>query len=227
MDTTITQPPLRSHPHPLQQNRDREIVNFIGRHGVVTMQHVIEALGLGRATAYRRTSACIKARLLERFEFLLEPSLLRATRRGLRYASLSLSPVVVSPGSINHRLRCASTAQLLADEFDPSEVLSERELIQTERIEGKPIVSARLSRSRPHRPDLAVLTDTQTIAVEVELSPKNPRRLEAIIQAWKGATWLSEVRYYCEPGPTRRGLERAIEKTQTSDRIRLFGAPLR
>jgi hypothetical protein len=225
MDTAIPLSPNQRPPHP---SRDQAIVDFIGRHGVVTIDHVIEALGLTRTTAYRRTAACVEGRLLERFQFLnLEPSLLRATRRGLRYAGLALKPARVSFASIDHRLRSASTAQLLAQEFDPSQILSERQLIHAERLEGKPLFSARLSKSRLHRPDLAVQTDDQTIAAEVELSPKNPRRLEAIMRAWKEAAWVTEVRYYVQSGATRRGVERAIQRAEASDRIHIFEAPPR
>jgi hypothetical protein len=138
-----------------------------------------------------------------------------------------LSPVTVSPTSVDHRLRCASTSQLLTEEFDPTDILSERELILAERIESSPIASARITDSRLHRPDLAVLTPNHTIAIEVELSPKGPRRLESIIGAWHRASWVSEVRYYCEPGPTRRGVERAVEKMNASKCVRIFEAPRR
>jgi hypothetical protein len=229
MGTATLHPRLASRPHRPRQNRDRELVDFVGRHGVVTIDHVMAALGVGRTAAYRRTSACIEARLLERFELLrLEPSLLRATRIGLRYAGLGLPPAVVSPGSLDHRLRSASTAQLLAQEFSPTSILTERDLILTERIEGKPIFSARLPGSpRLHRPDLAVRGDDRAIAIEVELTPKAPRRLAAIIRAWRRASWVSEVRYYCEPGPTRRGVERAVEKANASGRVHIFDAPQR
>jgi hypothetical protein len=208
------------------RNRDHELVAYVGRYGVVTIEHVMAALGVGRTAAYRRTSACIEARLLERFEFFrLEPTLIRATRRGLHYAGLGLSPVVVSPGSVDHRLRCATTAQLLAAEFAPEQVLSERELIQAERIEEESLFSARLSNSQLHRPDLVVQASERTIAVELELSPKAPRRLETLIQAWKEAAWVSEVRYYCEPGVTRRAVERAVERAGAAGRVMLFEAP--
>lgn len=221
MDTAI---PLNS----AGQSSDRAIVDFVGRYGVVTIDHVIEALGLARTTAYRRIAACVEGRLLERFQFLnLEPSLLCATRRGLRYAGLALAPARVSFASVDHRLRSATTAQLLAKEFQPSQILSERQLIHAERLAGKPLFSARLPKSRLHRPDLAVQTDDQTIAGEVELSPKNPRRLEAIMRAWKEATWVTEVRYYVQSGTTRRGVERAIAKVDASDRIHIFEAPPR
>ena len=43
------------------------------------------ALGVRRAQAYRRVAACIERGLLERLDLLTdEPSLLRATREGLR-----------------------------------------------------------------------------------------------------------------------------------------------
>ncbi len=156
----------------------------------------------------------------------MEPALLRATRKGLRYADLGLSPVVISPGSVHHRLRCTSLAQLLAEEFKPSEVFTERELIQAERLADEPLFSAHLPNSH-HRPDLAVQTKDQTIAIQLELSPKAARRLQQIIHAWADADWISEVRHYCEPGPTRRGVERAIANTNSSSRISLFKAPPR
>lgn len=195
----------------------------------MTIDHVMAALGVGRAAAYRRISACIEACLVERFELLrLEPSLLRATSRGLAYAGLGLGKAMVSPGSLDHRLRCATTAQILAEEFDPAAVLAERELLLAERTGGRPIAGARLpGQHRLHRPDLAVLADGETIAIELELSPKGPRRLEPIIAAWQKADSISAVRYYVEPGPTRRGVERAVEKVGASGRIQILEAPRR
>ncbi len=228
MDVLLAEPPARSHPA-LGANLDPQLVGFVGRHGVVTIDHVIGALELPRATAYRRAAACIQARLLERLELMhFEPSLLRATRTGLRFAGLSLPTTPVSPGQLGHRLRCASTAQLLAEEFGPERVITERELRHRERTDAKPIASARLECNRIHRPDLAVIADDgNVVAIEVELAPKGPKRLEPIIEAWKRASRISEIRYYCEPGPTRRGVERAVKKTDASDRIRILAAPAR
>jgi hypothetical protein len=97
-------------------------------------------------------------------------------------------------------------------------VLSERELAFAEKLEGQKIASAEVGapgaqRLGVHRPDLAVLAESGTIAIEVELSPKSPRRLEAILRGWSCAHWVSEVHYFCAPGQTRRAIERAIEKT--------------
>ncbi len=215
-------------------NRDRELVRFVGRHGVVEIAHVMAALGVGRTAAYRRVAACVQAGLLERLALLRdEPSLIRASREGLRYAGLAGLPVaVVSPGAVEHWLRCASAALALETEFRPEPIISERELVFAEQLEGRPLASAKLGElpgggPRLHRPDLAVLAEAGTIAIEVELSPKAPRRLEAIVRAWRRASCVEEVRYYCAPGPTRRGVERAVEKTHAGERVRIFEAPAR
>ncbi len=215
-------------PSPAPQSPDRELLAYIGRHGVLTVEHVIAALDLPRTTAYRHISSCIEGRLLERFSLTHSKlPLLRATRRGLRYAGLTNLPSAeVSLSSLDHRLRCASTAQLLLEEFPLATVLSERDIRARERSSGQLIASARLPNSRLRLPDLAVLTDAGTISAEVELSPKGPARLDPLIEAWKQATHLTEVRYYAKPGATRRGVERAIQKARASDRIHLFDAPL-
>lgn len=229
--TTLTKPvAVPAPPLAPRGNRDRELVHFVGRHGLVRIEHAMAAMGAGRTVTYGRVAACVQAGLLERVELLrCEPGLLRATREGLRYAGLGLPLAVVSPGSIEHWLRCASTAQLLAEEFAASEILSERELALAEQIEGRPIASAKVGehfngRPQLHRPDLAVLAEQGTIAVEVELTPKSLRRLEAIIRAWRRADWVAEVRYYCAAGPAARAVERAVAKLYASERIAVFEA---
>jgi len=207
--------------------KDRELVRLIGRFGAVAIEHVAMATGVGRTAAYRRVAACIERGLLERLDLLRdEPSLLRATREGLRYAGLGLPVAVISPGSVDHWLRCATTALLLGERHGHDRVMSERELRAAERIEGRPIASAKLGElpgggSRLHRPDLVLLGGERPVAVEVELTPKAPRRLEQLIRAWLRASWVAEVRYLCEPGQTRRAVERAVQRTRAEGRIRI------
>lgn len=229
--TTLIEPlAVPAPPLAPRGNRDRELVHFVGRHGLVRIEHAMAAMGAGRTVTYGRVAACVGAGLLERVELLrCEPGLLRATRQGLRYAGLGLPLALVSAGSIEHWLRCASTAQLLAEEFGAEAVLTERELALAEQIEGRPIASAKVGElpsgaAQLHRPDLAVLAEQETIAVEVELTPKSLRRLEGIIRAWRLADWVAEVRYYCAAGPARRAVERAVAKLYASERIHIFEA---
>lgn len=219
---------LASHPAQLlPATRDRELVRFVGRHGAVSIGHVMAALGVGQTMAYRRVADCIERGLLERLPLVRsEPSLLRATREGLRFAGLGLPVAVVAPGSVEHWLRCASVGLELEADYGPEHVLSERELRLAERIESQAIASARVGElpsgaPRLHRPDLAVLAGERPVAIEVELSPKAPRRLERLIRAWRRASWVAEVRYLCAPGPARRAVERAIHKTRAEGRVRI------
>ena len=128
--------------------------------------------------AYRRVAACVDRGLLERLDLVrAEPTLLRATRSGLRYAGLGLEQAIVSPGSIHHWLVCASTALQLAAEAGLDQVVSDRELRLFERIEGKPLASAKVGEHPDgspalHRPDLAIIGEKLPIAVEVELTPE-------------------------------------------------------
>jgi hypothetical protein len=209
-----------------RRSRALEVLDFVARHGIVTIEHVMAAFDVGRTAGYRHVASCVEAGQLERVEFpFFESGFLRATRLGLRCSGLGLSPVSASLVSLPHRLCCVSVALLLAEEFGGKEVLSERELILRERVEESFVCSALLPGRRRHRPDLAVLTDEGVIAIEVELTPKAPRRLETIIAGWRDARCVTEVRYYCEAGVARRAVERAIERVGAADRVRVFEAP--
>lgn len=204
---------------------DRELVRFAALHGVVSIGQVMEAFGVGRTAAYRRVAACIEAGLLERLEILREePSVLRATRAGLRYVGLDLGLCAISAGSLPHQLCCVSAALWLEKTYGSGGVLTERELRFIERAEGRAIYSAKLG-ERPdggdllHRPDLAVVGEGLPVAIEVELSPKAPRRLAAIIRAWRRASWVGGVVYLCKPGPTKRGVIRAVRAARAEERV--------
>ncbi|MGN6816055.1 MAG: hypothetical protein ACTHK3_08220 [Solirubrobacterales bacterium] len=204
---------------------DRELVRFVGLHGAVSLEQVMSAFGVGRTAAYRRVAACISQGLLERLALLREePSVLRATRAGLRFAGLDLGLCVLSPGSVVHWLRCTSAALELGERYGSDRVIAERELRWIEQAEGRAIYSAKLGQ-RPdgsvqlHRPDLALTINERPVAVEVELSPKAPRRLEAIIRAWRRASWVGGVLYLCEPGATSRGVERAARAARAEERV--------
>jgi hypothetical protein len=172
---------------------------------------------IGRTVAYELVKACTDRGLLERDATLRnEPPVLYATREGLRWAGLGYPVVALSPSLIHHDLRCTSMAQALRQEF-PEGIHTERDLRWLERLEGRPVASAKAGElpsgaPRLHRPDLAAITKQGVVAIEVELSPKAPRRLEAIMRGWRRASWVAEVRYYCAPGPTRRGVVPAAEE---------------
>lgn len=205
--------------------RDRAILTWIGRMGFVRIEDVRERFGLGRTVAYRRVALMIEAGLLERVRVLYaEPPLLRATKRGLRYVGLPHSVAGLSPELCGHWISCARVAIVLEREHGAGALLSEREIRAAERALRRPLASARLGehargQARLHRADLALRLDGAVIAIEVELTPKAPRRLEAIVRAWRRANWVESTRYYARAGSTLDGVRRAVAKTRAEDRI--------
>jgi hypothetical protein len=207
------------------RNRDRELLRYVGRFGLVRIGHVMEAMEAGRTVTYDRVASCVEAGLLERIELLRsEPGLLRATREGLRYAGLGLPVAVITPGAVNHWLRCASTAQHLAGGQPDAKIVTERQIVMAEQIEERPLASAQVGHlpngnPKMHRADLLVGSDGRAVAVEVELTPKSPKRLQRIMFGWRMAECVDEVHYFCEPGQTRRAVERAVKNAGAQDKI--------
>ncbi|HSK49150.1 MAG TPA: hypothetical protein VK889_01510 [Solirubrobacterales bacterium] len=205
--------------------RDRELLIYVGRQGIVSVDHVMTAMAAGRSVTYERVARCIEMGLLERHEVLrTEPSVLRATADGLRYAGLGLPVPQISAGRIEHDLRCASVALKLAETVGLGLVIPEREIAFMEQHTGKPFASAEIEsssgRSASHRADLAVRVENGELhAVEVELTPKAPRRLEEIVRAWRRFRGVNRVVYFCREGKTYRGVERAIERTQAGESV--------
>lgn len=120
------------------RSRDQELLRYVGRHGIVSIAHVMETMGVGRTAAYRRVATCAEAGLLERIEVLRsEPTLLRATRDGLAYAGLPFPVAEISPATVTHSLRCVSAAQVLCEQHGSEHVLTEREIVYAERIEDR------------------------------------------------------------------------------------------
>jgi hypothetical protein len=208
--------------------RDWEIVRWVGRMGAVTLDQLRIRFSLGRTVAYRRVAACIEGRLLERVDLLRgQPALIRATRRGLRLTGLPLGVAQVPPELVGHWIACGWVALELGREFGSETLRSEREVRVAERWRERPLASAKVGENpdgstRLHVPDLAVVRDESTIAIEVELTPKAPKRLEAIIKAWRRARWVESVRYYVPEGGTRRGVERAVGRMHANERVNVM-----
>lgn len=181
MPNTLLHSPLPPTRAQGRADHDRRLLFFVGRHGAVSIAHVMAALDVGQSAAYDRVAALIGAGLLGRLALLRgEPALLRATRAGLRYVGLGMAPAVVSPGSVGHWLRCASVALQLEARHGAHRVLTARELIFAERHEARPIASAKLGelpngRPRLHRPDLVVLPEDHPLIGERSLHLQAPR----------------------------------------------------
>jgi hypothetical protein len=207
--------------------RLREVVEFCATLPR-PVEHIEARFAICRSEAYRHVAAGIEWGLLERVAPLRgEPALVRATREGMRFAGLGLQVARISPALLPHWAACSAVWLSLEREFGVGMVISEAELRLEEALAGEAVASAKLGegrggRPRLHRPDLAVLGNGRPIAIEVELTPKAPGRLQQIVRAWRRARCITEARYYAAPGKTRRAVERAVERAHARERVRVY-----
>ena len=211
--------------------RDRELVEWIGRFGAVEAEQVMGWFGMGRTAAYRRLRACVEADLLANVRVLHgEPGLYVATRAGLTWAGLGeFEPCRVSVALVRHVQASARAAVVLALREPGMSVVHERKIRAAERAQGRVLASVAVGslgeeRSRWHRPDLLLIPrqgEELPTAVELELSVKSRRRLEAICRGYARSRLFAALRYYAEPEPAR-AVARAVEATRTEDVIRVM-----
>jgi hypothetical protein len=212
----------------LVTERDRSVVAWAAVIGTVSTQDVMEQLGLGRTVGYRRLRVLVDQGLLERARLVHgQPALYVATREGIAWAGIPhLDPARVGLATTRHWAVCARLAVILGREHGGAELWGEPRLRAAELHAGRPIASAELGRlpdGRPRlrRPDLVMFPpDTAPVAVEVELSVKAARRLEAICRAWARCRLVSEVRYYAPPH-VARAVSRAVSVVHAHDVIRV------
>ena len=212
-------------------DRDRAIVEWIGRLGAAGAADVMARFGMGRTAAYRRLAALVDQGLLATARLLHgEPALYVATREGLVWARLArLEPCRVGVASARHFALCAQLAVVLERTEPTYWVWSEREVRVAELEAGGAVASAEVGRLPDGRPrlrraDLILMPYEQSgrrpVAVEVELAVKWARRLEAICRAWARCRLVDHVRYYASPAAAR-AVARAVERVQAHDVIEI------
>ena len=208
-----------------RRSREREVVAWIARMGAVEVEHVRRRWEVGRSVAYALVRRLVEAELLERVATLPgDPTLLRATDAGIRYARVALPAAKVSAHQVDHWLACADVALWAEARWGAEAVHSEREVRSREQEERKPWGSCVVGelpggRDMLHRPDLLVLDSDRRLAIEVELTAKAPRRLEGIVRAWRRARHLERVVYFCPVGPAHRAVERAVAWARAEERV--------
>jgi hypothetical protein len=121
----------------------------------------------------------------------------------------------------------ANTAVALARELPGWQLLADREIGLAQKEHDQLIAWARVGTvgSRPayHRPDFALISPSRrVVAVEVELTPKNPRMLVRICRAWTRARHVERVYYLATPRAAK-AVRRAIEVVGGGDAIAVLG----
>jgi hypothetical protein len=180
------------------------------------------------ACARARLAAAARCGLLARSAPLRgHPALYTVTRAGLRACGEhDLAPARVTAANAAHAAACALVAAQLERRYPGHCVLGEAALRRHEQL-GDGSLSCVLGGATPragaatHRPDLALLAERSLAApvvVEVELTVKAPRRLQAICLAWARCGSIAGALYLASPA-AQRAVERAVALTAAAERI--------
>jgi hypothetical protein len=210
--------------------RDRSVVCWIAAIGAARAQDVMARFGMGRTVAYRRLGELVARGVLRAVRFAVAaPALYVATRDGLAWAGLEdVDPAHVVIATARHWALCAQLAVVL-ERAEDCVVWGEPWLRAAERDAERPIASAKLGslpdgRPRLRRPDLVLFPRDGMrlpVAVEVELSVKGGRRLQAICRAWARCRVVSAVSYYA-PAEVAGAVSRAVSSVRGEDAIRVL-----
>jgi predicted transcriptional regulator len=192
--------------------RDVDLIRWIGRHGVVSMEQVARRFWQKpepSSPMRRRLAVLQEGGLLERQRAgWQKPDVLVVTSLGLRLAGVPLRPTDLVVWRLRHSLALVDLSEQLLAELPGSSWLTEREL----RVGGW-----RASMKLCRLPDgLLVQADGRRFAVELEASRKEAERIRAIATEYmsglRGPNALSGVIWYARPelGAAVEHLQRAV-----------------
>lgn len=219
--------------HKVITNRDKDVVDWIARIGVVEPVQVMYRFGMGRTVTYRRLTELEAAGLIARVRLLHgQPGLIVATLAGLRLCGLEhLGVARLSAGAAAHWQASSMVAVLLERRHGRDSVGGVREIRAAERATRARVASTTIG-SSTHLPDLVVWGPDGAgrpggMAVEVELTVKAPMRLSTILRSWRRAVdsgVVMSVVYVCTPVASR-AVARAMAETFTERYLTIAELP--
>src|SRR5215218_2031452 len=162
-----------------------EALAWLARMDVSGLEPLACALGFGWRATYSHVERLAAAGLVERV-YDRGGSVVAITRRGRLAVGTDLGDVrsgAISGAGIAHSRAMSWVAALLT--LRGRRWIGERDLRRDARWRV-PVIWARGGLGS-HRPDLVSMVDDRRVAIEVELSPKAPRRLRAILAGYDDA----------------------------------------
>ena len=189
--------------------RDREILGWVGRYGMVTAEQVAGKFfgrgkgEVGKRAAYRRLAVLEKLGLVrrDRTPFWRAPNVLRVTSAGAEVGELGVRPARYVEGEIRHSVAVVDLAEELLAANKGSKLRTERE-IRTERWHSRQDAGARGGRGRVPDAELT-LKSGKVVGVELDLTPKRSKDFERILRAYKQEKF-DQIWWYEVPGAVER-----------------------
>jgi hypothetical protein len=202
---------------PQLTERDREIIRWMTRHGVVTAELVgrrffwrSTANDYGKWAAYRRVRALRKLGLiLSDKPFADLPAVLRVTREGARIANVGLRPAPLVLSELRHSLAVVWLTEYLLADNAGAELTTERELRAQryrelrdgtrEAEEGRAADALlRIPRTGPGAERIT------TVAIELDLTRKDRRAMDRMVRQYDHENDIAKVWWYVMPGRVER-----------------------
>jgi hypothetical protein len=203
-------------------DRDRAILNWIGRHGVVTADQVRRyffARGnlTGQRAAQRRLQILESLGLIRRdlTPFWRAPKVIRVTTAGARVGEVGVAPARLVEGELRHAVALVDLVEEVAGANPGATLQTERELRQ-ERYENR--LNNRRIDARGRCPDgLIYLKSGKKVAIELDLTPKRTKDYERILRAYRREP-VDLVWWYIVPGAVPR-VRKLVKDNRCDDLI--------
>jgi len=205
---------------PVLTPRDLDVLRWVGRHGIVTREHVAnrffgrDSASTGIWAAYRRVRILVNLGLLQQDHCLWrEPAVLRLTSHGARIAQLDVRPARLVLPEVRHALAVVDLVErLLAQLPDDTLLITEREMRVARRrdlrLDPTTIGTGRM-------PDAELRRDGQRVAIELDLTPKRSAVYEDILNSYMRQRY-DAVWWYVSPRVVDR-LKRIVVSNQAND----------
>lgn len=201
--------------------RDREILSWIGRHGVVTADQVAQRFfarpdgEVGKRAAYRRLAILQAEDLIRRDQtpFWRAPYVLRITTVGAQVGGIDIRPARIVENEIRHSIALVDLVETLAAQNKGATLRTERE-IRTDRWHQR--YSGQRQPGRGRTPDGELtLRSKQVVAIELDLTPKRSKDFERILRAYKQERF-DKVWWYVLPGAVPR-VKKLVDDNRADD----------
>lgn len=178
-------------------DRDIAILTWITRHGLVTVDQIAGRFfpgssGLDSARRRVRKLATARPPVIRRDRtFWRMPPVIRVTSSGANLTGLDLRPARLVLAEVSHTLGIVDLTEQLLDEHPQATLITERER-RAERYREKR-GGARRATGRIPDAVFVLPSNPREVAVELDLSPRREKTVEAIVRAYQseryGAVW--------------------------------------
>lgn len=171
------------------QDRDVEIFKFINKFAFVSTAHISNMFSMNKQRTSFVLIRLVKSEYLKKEQILAkQPSIYSLTKKGADLIQ-SKKPKPITLQNLTHNLLLVDVYISIKLESPDIEVLSDRDLRKGKGFGYK-----------GHIPDLLVktleLNGKKDIAIELELTTKDKKRLKTILRRTESLDYL-EVHYYC------------------------------